>query len=278
MPELPEVENIVRGIRTHIENHKITQITINKGDVIKYPEERLFVKALENNTIKSINRRGKYIILTMADDLLLVIHLRMTGRLLFVKANDAIDKYSCIIFNLDDGNKFIYADIRRLGTLDIITKDELPRLKGLASLGAEPLSKEFTVAYLQKICQHTGKIKPLLLNQKYIAGLGNIYTDEALAISKIHPARMANSLNDKEIGALYQAINKVISEGIKDGGTSFRDYRNSQGKKGSHQDHLYAYNRKDKPCKFCMAPIVKITLNGRGTYFCPNCQKLDDKR
>lgn len=276
MPEMPEVESVVAGIRPYIVNHKIVQIKINKGDVIKYPDETQFIKVLTQNTIKQINRRGKYIILMMADGLWLVIHLRMTGKLLFATANQDIDKYSCVIFTLDDGNKFIYADIRRLGTLDVIKQSELPRIKGLFTLGAEPLSKEFTAEYLQKICEHSGKIKPLLLNQKYIAGLGNIYTDEALAISKIHPARQANSLSKSEIMRLYKAINKVIGDGIADGGTSFRDYRNSQGKKGTHQDHLYAYNRKDKPCKFCGTPIVKITLNGRGTYFCPNCQKLDE--
>lgn len=275
MPEMPEVESVVAGIRKHIVNRQITAIEINKGDVIKYPDEAHFIEALKQNTIKAIDRRGKYIILTMANDLLLIIHLRMTGRLLFVPKNQDIDKYSCVIFSLDDGNKFVYADIRRLGTLDVIAQDELPRIKGLYTLGAEPLSKEFTVKYLQNICKHSGKIKPLLLNQKYIAGLGNIYTDEALAISKIHPARLANSLTAQEIILLHKAINKVIGDGIKDGGTSFRDYRNSQGKKGAHQDHLYAYNRKDKPCKFCGTPIKKIVLNGRGTYFCPNCQKLD---
>lgn len=275
MPEMPEVESVVVGIRNHIVNRKIIDIKINKGDVIKYPSEMQFIEALAQNTIKAINRRGKYIVLTMANDLLFVIHLRMTGRLLFATANQEIDKYSCVIFTLDDGNKFIYADIRRLGTLDVITKDELPRIKGLYTLGAEPLSKEFTAEYLAKICKHTGKIKPLLLNQKYIAGLGNIYTDEALAISKIHPARLANSLTKAEIIALHTAINKVIGDGIADGGTSFRDYINSQGKKGAHQDHLYAYNRKGKPCKFCGAPIEKIVLNGRGTYFCPKCQRLD---
>ena len=122
------------------------------------------------------------------------------------------------------------------------------------------------------------KIKPFLLNQKNVAGLGNIYVDEALAISKIHPERKANSLSDEEIEKLHQAINLVINEGIRDGGTSFRDYRNGLGEKGSHQDKLYVYNRKGKECRFCDTLITKIVLNGRGTYFCPNCQKLNDDK
>ena len=111
-----------------------------------------------------------------------------------------------------------------------------------------------------------------------MAGLGNIYVDEALVISKIHPERKANSLSDEEIERLHQAINLVISEGIRDGGTSFRDYRNGLGEKGSHQDKLYVYNRKGKECRFCDTLITKIVLNGRGTYFCPNCQKLNDDK
>ena len=217
--------------------------------------------------------------MSLDDGRLNIIHLRMTGKLLYKQENEDIDKYSCVIYHLEDKTKLIYADIRRLGTLDLITTDEISRLKGLYTLGAEPLSSEFTIGYL-KDCLNKSKtkIKPFLLNQKNVAGLGNIYVDEALAISKIHPERKANSLNDEEIEKLHQAINLVINEGIRDGGTSFRDYRNGLGEKGSHQDKLYVYNRKGKECRFCDTLITKIVLNGRGTYFCPNCQKLNDDK
>lgn len=234
---------------------------------------------MQDKIIKSLKRRGKYIIMSLDDGRLNIIHLRMTGKLLYKQENEDIDKYSCVIYHLEDKTKLIYADIRRLGTLDLITTDEISRLKGLYTLGAEPLSSEFTIEYLKDCLDKSKtKIKPFLLNQKNVAGLGNIYVDEALAISKIHPERKANSLNDEEIEKLHQAINLVISEGIRDGGTSFRDYRNGLGEKGSHQDKLYVYNRKGKECRFCHTLITKIILNGRGTYFCPNCQNLNDDK
>lgn len=275
MPEMPEVESIVLGIRDFIENRKIIDVKIIKGDVIKTPTQEQYKHLLIGKTIHSLKRKGKYIIMQLDDEYLNIIHLRMTGKLLYTKKIDELDKYSCVIYYLDNGDKLIYADIRRLGTLDLILTKELSKIKGLYTLGAEPLSTEFTTIYLTKhLVKAKGKIKPWLLNQKNIAGLGNIYVDEALAISKIHPERIANSLNDKEIERLYNAINLVIREGIKDGGTSFRDYRNGLGEKGQHQDKLYVYNREGKPCKFCHNLIKKIVLNGRGTHFCPNCQRL----
>lgn len=279
MPEMPEVENIVVGIKDFIENKKIVDVEIIKGDIIKSPSSDEYKKLLQDRIIKSLKRRGKYIIMSLDDGRLNIIHLRMTGKLLYKQENEDIDKYSCVIYHLEDKTKLIYADIRRLGTLDLITTDEISRLKGLYTLGAEPLSSEFTIEYLKDCLDKSKtKIKPFLLNQKNVAGLGNIYVDEALAISKIHPERKANSLSDEEIEKLHQAINLVISEGIRDGGTSFRDYRNGLCEKGSHQDKLYVYNRKGKKCRFCHNLITKIVLNGRGTYFCPNCQKLNDDK
>lgn len=273
MPEMPEVESIVVGIRPFVRKRKIVKVDILKGDVIKYPSAKEYQKQLEGKVINDLTRRGKYIIMHLDDEWLNVIHLRMTGKLLYRTLLQEVDKYSCIVYYLDNGEKIIYADIRRLGTLDLIKTDELPRIKGLYSLGAEPLSKEFTVDYLQDcLSGNKGKIKPFLLNQKYIAGLGNIYVDEALAISKIHPETIAHTLKSVEIKALHEAINKVIAEGIKDGGTSFRDYRNGLGEKGSHQDKLYVYNRQGQPCRFCQTSIEKMTLNGRGTHYCPKCQ------
>lgn len=276
MPEMPEVENIVRGIRKYIVNQKIVDIEIIKGDVIKYPEIKKYKELLIGNSIKAIDRRGKYIILKMDNGILSVIHLRMTGKLLYTLQNQPIDKYSCVVFYLEDGNKLVYADVRRLGTLEVVNIDELSRIKGLYTLGAEPLSKEFTIEYLQNILKGSkSKIKSFLLNQKNIAGLGNIYVDEALFLSEINPLRIATSLNDMEIKRLHEAINKVISAGIEDGGTTFRDYRNGLGGKGSHQEHLYVYNRKGQPCRLCQTVIEKTTVGGRGTYYCPSCQRLD---
>lgn len=280
MPEMPEVEIIVRGLNPFVEGRTITAIDIIQPTLIKYPDENTFIESLVNHRIIVASRRGKYIRLDLDNDSKVIIHLRMTGKLLCTPAGGEIDKHACIIFQLDNGTSLIYADIRRLGTVELLTASELTNkdcgfCKGYFTLGPEPLSQEFTPEYLRRITQkNRGKIKPLLLKQNYLAGLGNIYVDEALAIAKIHPERMALTITNAEISALYKAINKVISDGIADGGTTFRDYRNSSGERGHHQEHLYVYNRKGEPCKFCHTPIERIVVGGRGTHYCPQCQQL----
>ena len=147
-------------------------------------------------------------------------------------------------------------------------------LKGLAEMGPEPLSPEFTAEYLyQTACSRKVAIKSFLLNQKYIGGISNIYADEALFLAGIHPLRSANSLTQAECGKLWVSVNKVIADGIADGGTTFRDYQNGEGGKGSHQEHLYVYGRKGEQCRNCGTPVERITVGGRGTHFCPNCQE-----
>ena len=151
MPEMPEVENIVRGIRPFIETKKITDIEIIKSDIVKYPSVEQYVQRIKNSRINAVKRRGKYIILELDNGIAAVIHLRMTGKLLYTRQNQPIDKYACVIFTLEDKNKLVYADVRRLGTLDAVTNRELPRLKGLYSLGAEPLTADFSVDYVAAV-------------------------------------------------------------------------------------------------------------------------------
>ena len=147
-------------------------------------------------------------------------------------------------------------------------------LKGLAEMGPEPLSVEFTPAYLEQAAsQRKTAIKSFLLNQKYIGGIGNIYADEALFLAAIHPLRPAKSLSAGECRRLWESVNQVIAAGIEDGGTTFRDYQNGEGGKGSHQEHLYVYGRKGEPCRNCHTAIERITVGGRGTHFCPHCQE-----
>lgn len=279
MPELPEVESIVRGIKNKIEGRTIVSAEMIKGrdDVIKYPSSSEYAEEIKGRMIEKMRRRGKYILLELSGGVLSVIHLRMTGRLIFVPGGRADDKYACVIYRLDDGSCLMYADVRRLGTLHLLCGGDLSMVKGLSSLGPEPLSEDFSADYLARIAKGSrSRIKSFLLDQKHIAGLGNIYVDEALAISRIHPLRLAGSLSLSEIEALHEAVNKVIAAGIEDGGTTFRDYRNGTGGKGAHQEHLYVYSRKGKACRFCGAAIEKITVGGRGTYFCPKCQVMKD--
>ena len=201
-------------------------------------------------------------------------HLRMTGRFRYLEPGEELDRFTHLIFHLDNKDRLIYADTRTLGTLYLVPEAEIWRLSGLAELGPEPLSPAFTFEYFQNVLQkRKGKIKSLLLNQQLIGGLGNIYADECLAVAGIAPERPAFSLDQDEIRRLYQAINQVIQEGIEHGGTTLRDYRDSDGKSGSHQRHLVVYGRKNQPCPRCGEMIVRKEIAGRGAHFCPHCQK-----
>lgn len=274
MPEMPEVEIIRRNLVDRLKDKMIANVEVLLPRLIKWPTVESFASMIIGRTIADFKRKGKYLLLELDNSDIVVIHLRMTGRLCYVGKGVERDAYTKIVFHLNNGDVLTYADTRTLGTLYAIKANELWRISGLANMGPEPLSAEFTIAYLQETLKsNRGKIKSFLLNQKYIGGLGNIYVDECLILSKIHPERVGNSLAVNEIKQLYAAINQVIDAGINDGGTTFRDYRNGNGEKGSHQENLFAYGRTGLPCRFCGSIIEKIEVGGRGTHFCPQCQK-----
>lgn len=273
MPEMPEVETIRRTLVDKVVGRTIRDIDIALPRLIKWPSAGEFKAIVIGKKITGLKRRGKYLILGLEDKTVIVIHLRMTGRLYYTPSGVQHDKFARIIFNLDNGDIVQYADSRTLGTLYAMPGDELWRISGLAKMGPEPLSEEFTMTYLENgLKKRKGIIKALLLNQQFIGGLGNIYVDECLAIAGIHPARRADSLSESEVDRLFHAINKVIADGIEHGGTTFRDYRDGTGQSGTHQFHLHVYGRKALPCLKCGAIIEKIETAGRGTHFCPNCQ------
>ena len=275
MPELPEVEIIRRSLVDKLKNRQIINTKIDLPRLIKWPNLTKFQSMVVGRSIVDMTRHGKYLLIALDNGNLIVFHLRMTGRLRYIDAgvSDA-DPYTRIVFQLDNGAILVYADTRTLGTVYALLPDETWRISGLSTMGPEPLSVEFTIAYLTSLlAKSRGKIKSFLLNQKYIGGLGNIYADECLALAKIYPERIGVSLTLEEITLLYHAINQVIADGIKDGGTTFRDYRDGNGEKGHHQDHLLVYGRNGKPCHICNTLIQKIEVGGRGTHFCPQCQK-----
>jgi formamidopyrimidine-DNA glycosylase len=243
--------------------------------LIKFPDPDIYKHRVTGNKINNLTRRGKYLIMHLDNGVMAIFHLRMTGRLCYVKKGTSEDKYKRIIFNLDNNDKLIYADTRTLGTLYAIKPEEINKISGLYTLGCEPLSKEFTLKYLrEKLKNSHGKIKPFLLNQKNIAGLGNIYVDESLFLSGINPKQNCNTVSLNQIKLLHTAINKVIGDGIRDGGTTFRDYVNGDGNKGTHQNNLFVYGRDKMACQKCGTIIEKIKVGGRGTCYCPKCQKL----
>ena len=220
-----------------------------------------------------MERRGKYLLFYLDDEIIMIVHLRMTGRLCYATPKTERDRFTRILFHLSGGDALLYADSRTLGTLYALPVSELWRIGGLATMGPEPLSPEFTLDYLRKILtERHSKIKVLLLNQKLIGGLGNIYVDESLAMAAIHPERAAASLDEAEVVNLYNAINFVIEQGIRHGGTTFRDYRDGDNQKGTNQHHLEVYGRKSQACNSCGTPISRTKVGGRGTHFCPHCQ------
>ncbi|SHK95845.1 DNA-(apurinic or apyrimidinic site) lyase [Selenomonas ruminantium] len=274
MPEMPEVEIIRRYLDTQVAGKKIMDLDIRLPRMIKWPDTEGFRALVTGRTIRMIARRGKYLLMELDNNNEVVFHLRMTGRLVYEPTGKTADEHARVIFQLQNGAALVYGDTRTLGTIHGLKPQERAMLKGLAEMGPEPLSPEFTPAYLvQAASQRKTAIKSFLLNQKYIGGIGNIYADEALFLAGIHPLRQSKSLSAEECRRLWESVNQVIAAGIEDGGTTFRDYQNGEGGKGSHQEHLYVYGRKGEPCRNCHTPIERITVGGRGTHFCPHCQE-----
>jgi len=274
MPEMPEVETICRSLETYLTGRRIDRVEVLLPRQIKWPSAEEFAARVEGEKILNVKRRAKYILLELTGGSTLIVHLRMTGRLVYHADAPTTAKHDRLIFRLDNGAALVYADTRTLGAIYCLRLGEESRVKGLQTLGPEPLSAEFTPEFLKNICaaKHR-KIKPALLDQSFIAGLGNIYADEALFLAGIHPLRTTDSLTAREIEELHRAVNEVIAAGIKDGGTTFRDYQNAEGQKGSHQDHLFVYQKDGEPCQKCGQTIERMVIGGRSAHFCPGCQR-----
>ncbi len=274
MPELPEVQTVVTGLNKMLRNKKIVNTHIYDEMVIGYPEKEDFISLSEGKKIKSLTRRGKYIIINFSDnEHKLVIHLRMSGKLLYKKRNDEKDKHTHVIFEFDDDTDLRFNNIRKFGRLYIITENELEEAGNLSNLGIEPLSDDFTLDLFEGMLDgRKGMIKPLIMNQEFIAGVGNIYADEALFMANIRPDRKANTLSEQEIEDLYNAIRKILKKGIKMGGTSVSDYVNALGKSGKFQHELNVYKKEGEKCEKCGEAIEKKKVSGRSARYCPNCQ------
>lgn len=273
MPEMPEVEQVKRTLAPHIEGKKILAVDVMLGRLIKYPSPEEFVAGLVGKTIKHVGRKGKYLVLETAPGQQLIVHLRMTGALIAQKSDAPAPPYAKIKFTLSEGVTMWFTDIRTFGTLYLVTNNDT-YIEGYATLGPEPLSAGFNVEYLAPLAKKSRKaIKTFILDQHVIAGLGNIYADECLALAGILPMRVASSLSNEEIEKLCEAINSVIAQGIKNRGTTFRDYKDGEGNKGENQNHLLVYSRAGKPCKKCGRTLVQTKIGGRGSVYCENCQK-----
>ncbi|MBT2638518.1 DNA-formamidopyrimidine glycosylase [Bacillus sp. ISL-39] len=276
MPELPEVETVRRTLEVLTIGKEIKEVSVFWPKMIKTPDEvEQFNDALKGQTIKEVGRRGKFLIL-YTEYFALVSHLRMEGKYGVFNAEEPVEKHTHVIFHFTDGTQLRYKDVRKFGTMHLYEKGKEFETQPLADLGPEPFSEDFTVEWLsEKLKKTNRKIKPALLDQKILVGLGNIYVDEALFRAKIHPERIANSLSPEEEAVLYREIVSTLSEAVEKGGSTIRSYVNSQGQIGMFQLQLYAYGRRGEPCKVCGTPLEKTVVGGRGTHYCPSCQKLN---
>jgi len=269
MPELPEVETIRRDLIRDVKGKRIKDVEILKPKVVKEPKPAEFKRRLKGVTFKDFLRRGKVLAMKLSSGDYLVVHLRMTGQLIYAAEKE---EKARVIFVLSDKNYLNFNDQRLFAELRLVS--DWQKLKFVRGLGPEPLEREFTVQkFKQMLRDKKTKIKPLLLDQSFIAGIGNLYAQEALFSAGILPVRAANKLKEAEVKKLYAAIQKVLRDAIQYRGSSVDNYVNGRGKKGSYHLRLKVYDRKDKPCLRCKTKIKKISLGGRGTCFCPRCQR-----
>lgn len=273
MPELPEVETVRRSLEPILLGKTILQVVINYSGIIKKPDPSGFRAILEGRSILGVGRRGKYLLFKLSGNYTLVIHLRMTGQLVLVEKGRESTKHTHLIFHLNEDIDLHFVDIRKFGMVYLIPTEHWNEIGGLAGLGPEPLSADFTQSYLEeRISAGKGNLKSFLLDQSQIAGIGNIYADEILFEAGLHPERLRLTLSGEEIERLYLAINLKIKEGIEYRGTSIRDYVDGRGEKGGFQDRLKVYDRGGKNCVKCGNTLIKGIVAGRGTVYCPNCQ------
>ena len=293
MPELPEVETIRRGLLPQVTGKPLQDVVVGDPHVLQTDLDEL-VRCLAGHSFRDIGRRGKFLIFEL-DDHQLIIHLGMTGQLTFRDPSlqdsgrfirhpatglqrirqHAPDKHTHLQFLFQDGSAMLYRDIRKFGKIYLYDRQSDGLEQRLGHLGLEPLSGDYAwKPFRERLSRHRLRVKSLLLDQRFVAGVGNIYADEALFEARIHPERTVDSLSAREQKRLFEAVPMVLQRGLHFGGTSLRDYVNSDGEQGTHQEELTVYGRAGQPCPRCGREIVRIVVSQRGTHFCPNCQPL----
>jgi formamidopyrimidine-DNA glycosylase len=273
LPELPEVECIVRDLKRNVTGRTITGLKFLFYQMLQGAKAEEFSRQTRGKVIEDVERKGKYILFSLSSNQIMEIHLRMTGRLFFCSAPVNPDKYTGAIFYLDRNAELHFQDIRKFGTFKLYGTRDLSNSKPFL-LGPDPLCEAFVLEFFLEILHNSPKktIKAFLLDQRKIAGLGNIYTDEALFRAGVHPGRRVNSLNLQEKKRIFYTVCSILQEGIFFKGTSFSDYRDLWGGRGEFQERLRVYRRGKEPCPNCGTAIERKILAGRGTYFCPCCQ------
>jgi len=277
VPELPEVETVRRRLEPVLVGRRFDHVEIFDSRLTR-PHDPLVVAAeLTGERVRAVDRRGKYLVVRFESGRALLIHLRMTGSLRHVGAGSAAeaDPHRRAVVTLDDGSDLVYRDVRRFGTWLLTEPDELePYLE--ARLGGEPLAPAFTTRRLgEALANRRAPVKAAILDQRRLAGVGNIYADEALWRARVHPLRPAGELGEDELRALHRGIRAALKAGIARQGATLRDYRTPDGSSGRMQHEFKVYGREGEPCERCGHPIEKIRAGGRGTWLCPSCQPFD---
>jgi formamidopyrimidine-DNA glycosylase len=278
MPELPEVETIVNELNQVLKNRKIKEVFLNWDKLFKKRIElEDFKKILKNKKILKVSRRAKNILIELEGGLILLIHLKLTGRILYgEKSFIEKDPYLRFYLVLDNQKIMALSDLRKFAKILLIKKEELEKIEDLKDLGPEPLAKDFTLEKLiERLKNKNKKIKEVLMDQKVIAGIGNIYANEILWEAGINPFKLSKDLNQKEFENLYKAIRKVLSLAIKYQGSTISDemYRDIYGKEGEYGKIRKVYQREGEKCFRCQSKILRKVQNGRSTFYCPKCQK-----
>lgn len=269
MPELPEVETTVRALRQPLVGQTFTEVRCYWPRQIVTPDLATFQQRLHGQRVEAITRRAKYLVLHLSGGDYLIIHLKMTGHLSLVATAAPADKHVHTIFGLAGGQELRFRDVRKFGRIYLVSEPDAV----LGGLGPEPLAAAFTVAALkERLNGRSRALKPLLLDQGFIAGVGNIYADESLFMARLHPERRANSLTEAEIVALHRAIRHVLQLGIEREGASIESYVKPDGTRGDMQNAVAVFRRTGHPCYTCQTAIERILLGGRSTHFCPTCQ------
>ncbi|MDO4903593.1 MAG: DNA-formamidopyrimidine glycosylase [Limosilactobacillus sp.] len=274
MPELPEVETVRRGLIKIAKGKKINNIDVYYGKTITNDVEE-FKQDLIGQTIDDINRRGKYLLFRFSNNLTMISHLRMEGKYFNQQIGDELDKHTHVVFQFTDGSELCYNDTRKFGRMTLVKTGDEMNVAGLKTIGPEPTEKDFKIDFFKdELKKSRGKIKPFLLSQQHVAGLGNIYVDEVLWMSKINPEQPANTITDEQAQVLHDNIIKELATAIKYKGTTVHSFANAMGDAGAFQNMLHAYGHDGEKCSRCGAEMVKIKVAQRGTTFCPHCQPL----
>lgn len=273
MPELPEVETTARELRDLVVGCRVRAVGgMDWPWMLPNVAPDELARALVGRSIRAVERRGKYLLLRLDHGASLVIHRKMTGNLIVVPSDAPVQRHTHLVLSLEDGRDLRLVDPRKFARVYHFPDDELLRGFVEARLGPEPLAELSAEGLADLLRPRRGRLKPLLLNQLFLAGIGNLYADEILWQARLHPLRAASSLSADEVARLHQAIQLVLQEAIERRGTSLSDYLDARGEPGRNQDYLRAYGRAGQPCPRCGEPIARMVIGQRGTWYCPRCQ------